>query len=94
MAIRNFAVGPLRGLTHAEAHDLSNLVVIAGPNGAGKSTLLELLRAQRGTFAEPGTEVLSASAYRAWRSETLTRASVYAAPLVSLSAAMALVLQP
>lgn len=90
LAIREFSVGPLRGLARAEAAGLDNLVVIAGPNGAGKSTLLELLRTGRQDFAEPGTEVLSASAYRTWRSEPLSKADVYSLPLPSFTAAMAL----
>ncbi len=57
MAIRTFQVGPARGLRHASADDLPNLVVVAGPNGAGKSTLLDQLRKRGAEFAEPGTEI-------------------------------------
>lgn len=90
MAIRNFTVGPLRGLLHAEARDLGNLVVFAGPNGAGKSTLLDLLRTHGQELAESGTQMLFAGAYRTWRSSQLNRVTVYGNPLRSFTDALAL----
>jgi ABC-type cobalamin/Fe3+-siderophores transport system ATPase subunit len=90
MAIRKFTVGPLRGLVHAEASDLGNLVVFAGPNGAGKSTLLDLLRTQGQQLAESGTQMLFAGAYRTWRSSRLNRVGVYGNPLKSFTDALAL----
>lgn len=80
MAIRNFALGPLRGLRRAEARELGNFVVLAGPNGAGKSSLLELLRARRhdATVAEPGTEVLFVGPHRSWRASQLSRLVLHA----------------
>ena len=77
MAIRNFSLEGLRGLKRAEAHDLPNLVAIAGPNGAGKSNLLEGIRQQRGTFLEPGSELLYIGPHRTWRSSNVSRVSVY-----------------
>ena len=77
IAIRNFSVGPLRGLIQASAENLGNLVVISGANGAGKSSLLDLLRAQRHVLAEPGTEVMFVGPHRTWRSSRLNRVSVY-----------------
>jgi ABC-type cobalamin/Fe3+-siderophores transport system ATPase subunit len=78
MAIRSFAVGPLRSLVRAEAHGLGNLIVLAGPNGAGKSTLLDLLRQQRHAIAEPGTEVMFVGPPRTWRSTRLDQLSAHA----------------
>lgn len=86
MAIRQFSVGPLRGLRHAAASNLGNLVVLAGPNGSGKSTLLELLRTNRGTFAEPGTRVMFVGPHRTWRSSTLNKMSMYGFPMESYGA--------
>lgn len=86
MAIRAFSLGPLRGLRHAEAAGLGNLVVLAGPNGAGKSTLLDLLRAKRNQLAEPGTEVMYVGPHRTWRSSQLNKVSVYGYTLPSFGA--------
>lgn len=86
MAIRNFSLGPARGLVSAQAEDLGNLVVIAGPNGAGKSTLLDLIRGQRNMIAEPGTDVLFIGPHRTWRPTTLNRMTVYGYPLDTFSA--------
>ncbi len=72
MAIRDFAVGPKKGLRSASATGLSNLVAIAGPNGGGKSSLLELLWAQRTQFLEPGTEALYVGPHRTWRGGALS----------------------
>lgn len=83
VAIRSFSVGPMRGLIRAEADGLGNLVVLAGPNGAGKSSLLDLLRQQRHTVAEPGTEVMFVGPHRTWRSSQLNRVSVYGFPASS-----------
>lgn len=80
MAIRHFAVGPARGLRHAAADGLPNLVVIAGPNGAGKSTLLDQLRKRSNDFAEPGTEVTYLGPHRPWRKATLGGAHLYQMP--------------
>ncbi len=80
MAIRRFDVGSRRGLERAAAVDLGNLVVIAGPNGSGKSSLLDLLRAQRGQLAEPGTEVMFVGPHRTWRASQLNRVSTYSFP--------------
>lgn len=77
MAIRDFAVGGMRGLRHAEAHNLGNLVVIAGPNGSGKSSLLDLLRSQRHSLPEPGTEVMFVGPHRTWRASQINRVSAY-----------------
>lgn len=87
MAIRQFSLGPMRGLVHAEAHALGNLVVIAGPNGAGKSTLLDLLKANRHLF-EPGTTVMFVGPHRTWRSSQLNRVAVYDYQLPSYGAAL------
>jgi energy-coupling factor transporter ATP-binding protein EcfA2 len=86
VAIRSFSVGPLRGLGHAEASELGNLVVLAGPNGAGKSTLLDLLRMQRHQLAEPGTQVMFVGPHRTWRSSQLNKVSVYGYTLQSFGA--------
>ncbi len=86
MAIRNFAVGPLRGLVRAEASGLGNLVVLAGPNGAGKSTLLDLLRQQRYACAEPGTTVMFVGPHRTWRSSSLNKVSLFGYPMPSYGA--------
>ena len=72
MAIRSFSVGPQKGLEHAEATDLPNIVAISGSNGAGKSSLLNLLWTYRSTLAEPDTQVLRVGADRSWRSGALT----------------------
>ncbi|MBG6191669.1 ABC-type multidrug transport system ATPase subunit [Arthrobacter sp. CAN_A212] len=86
MAIRAFSLGPLRGLQHAEAHDLGNLVVLSGPNGSGKSSLLELLRQNRHDIAEPGTKVMFVGPHRTWRSSALNRVSLLGFPLDSYGA--------
>src|SRR6266851_2625401 len=86
MAIRNFAVGPVRSLERAEANDLGNLVVLAGPNGAGKSTLLDLLRQQRAGWAEPGTTVMFVGPHRTWRSSSINKVSLYGFPMASYGA--------
>lgn len=86
MAIRDFTVGPLRGMQRAEAHGLGNLVVLAGPNGAGKSTLLDLLRQQRYVCAEPGTTVMFVGPHRTWRSSALTKVSLFGYPMASYGA--------
>jgi ABC-type lipoprotein export system ATPase subunit len=80
MAIRSFVVGPAKGLKHAAADDLPNLVVIAGPNGAGKSTLLHQLYVRRNEFIEPGTRVIYLGPHRPWRKSTLGGAAMYALP--------------
>jgi hypothetical protein len=77
MAIRDFSVGPSGGLRHAEAHEVPNLMAIAGPNGAGKSNLLEAIRQQRGTFLEPGSELLYVGPHRTWRSSNISRVAAY-----------------
>jgi len=74
LAIRLFYVGPLRGLRHAGAADLPNLVGISGPNGAGKSTLLELLNSIKP--AEPGTEIMYVGPHRTWRSNPVNEVAV------------------
>lgn len=86
MAIRAFAVGPLRGLERAQATSLGNLVVLAGPNGAGKSTLLDLLRQQRSSLAEPGTTVMFVGPHRTWRSSALSKVSLFGYPMSSYGA--------
>ncbi|WP_166535312.1 AAA family ATPase [Blastococcus xanthinilyticus] len=86
MAIRQFTVGPLRGLQRAEAIGLGNLVVLAGPNGAGKSTLLDLLRQQRHALAEPGTTVMFVGPHRTWRSSALNKVSLFGYPMPSYGA--------
>jgi ABC-type multidrug transport system ATPase subunit len=83
MAIREFKVGPLRGLERAEASNLGNLVVLAGPNGAGKSTLLHLLRQERQQWAEPGTTVMFVGPHRTWRSSSLNKVALYGFPMSS-----------
>jgi ABC-type transport system involved in cytochrome bd biosynthesis fused ATPase/permease subunit len=80
MAIRSFVVGPVRGLRHAAAGDLPNLVVVAGPNGAGKSTLLDQLRKRATEFAEAGTEVTYLGPHRSWRKATLGGAHLHQMP--------------
>ncbi len=80
MAIRSFTVGPVRGLRHAAAENLPNLVVVAGPNGVGKSTLLDQLRRRAGEFAEPNTEVSYVGPHRPWRKSTLGSAHLYQMP--------------
>ena len=80
MAIRRFSVGPAKGLKHAAADNLPNLVVIAGPNGAGKSTLLHQLYRRRGEFMEPGTRVIYLGPHRPWRKATLCGAAMYSRP--------------
>lgn len=72
LAIRNFTVGPRRGLTSATASDLPNLAAVAGPNGAGKSALLEALWQHRGSFLEPGSEALYVGPNRTWRAGPLS----------------------
>lgn len=86
MAIRHFALGPLRGLKRAEATDLGNLVVLAGPNGAGKSTLLDLLRQNRHSLVESGTTVMFVGPHRTWRSSTLNKVSLFGYPMASYGA--------
>lgn len=83
MAIREFDVGPLRGLRRAQASNLGNLVVLAGPNGAGKSSLLDLLRQHRHGLAEPGTTVMFVGPHRTWRSSSLTKVSLFGFPMSS-----------
>lgn len=83
MAIRNFDVGGRRGLKRAQADGLGNLVVLAGPNGAGKSSLLDLLREQRHSIPEPGTEVMFVGPHRTWRSSQLNKVSVFGFPVAS-----------
>jgi hypothetical protein len=80
MAIRDFVVGPAKGLKHAAGNNLPNLVVIAGPNGAGKSTLLNQLRLRRNEFMEPGTHVIYLGPHRPWRKATLNGAAMYSLP--------------
>lgn len=77
MAIRNFTIGPIRGLKKAEAHDVPNLMAIAGPNGSGKSNLLEGIRQQRGALLEPGSELLYVGPHRTWRSSNVSRVAAY-----------------
>ena len=77
MAIRDFTVGPIGGLRHAEAHAVPNLMAIAGPNGAGKSNLLEAIRQQRGSFLEAGSELLYVGPHRTWRSSAISRVAAY-----------------
>jgi hypothetical protein len=72
VAIRQFEVGPLRGLSGASASELPNLVGIAGANGSGKSALIEQLWNQRLQFAEPGTELQYVGPHRTWRSGALS----------------------
>lgn len=67
MAIRQFDIGPSRGLQRAAADDLPNLVVIAGPNGSGKSTLLHALYKQRHSLDESGSTVSYLGPHRGWR---------------------------
>lgn len=80
MAIRDFTVGPAKGLKHAVGVNLPNLVVIAGPNGAGKSTLLHQLYVRRNEFMETGTRVIYLGPHRPWRKSTLTGAAMYTLP--------------
>lgn len=89
MAIREFALGPLRGLRHAAAEGMGNLVVLSGPNGAGKSTLLELLRQNRHAIAEPGTNVMFVGPHRTWRSSALNQISLLEFPMESYGALLA-----
>lgn len=77
----------MKGLLHAQAEGLGNLVVIAGPNGAGKSTLLDLLKSNRHLF-EPGTTVMFVGPHRTWRSSQLNRVAVYDYQLASYGAAL------
>lgn len=86
MAIRSFSLGPLRGLEHAEAENLGNLVVLSGPNGAGKSSLLELLRQNRYMIAEPGTKIMFVGPHRTWRSSSLNQISLLEFPMESYGA--------
>lgn len=86
MAIREFDVGPLRGLRRAAASGLGNLVVLAGPNGAGKSSLLDLLRQNRQGLAEPGTTVMFVGPHRTWRSSSLNKVSLFGYPMSSYGA--------
>lgn len=86
MAIREFDVGPLRGLRRAAASGLGNLVVLAGPNGAGKSSLLDLLRQNRHGLAEPGTTVMFVGPHRTWRSSALNKVSLFGYPMASYGA--------
>jgi predicted ATPase len=86
VAIRQFTLGPLRGLQRAQASGLGNLVVLAGPNGAGKSTLLDLLRQQRHNWAEPGTTVMFVGPHRTWRSSALNKVSLFGYPMASYGA--------
>lgn len=74
MAIRLFNVGPSRGLRHAVAADLPNLVAISGPNGAGKSTLLELLNTRKP--AEAGTDIMYVGPHRTWHSNPINEVFV------------------
>lgn len=76
MAIRQFELGPHKGLVRAQAADLPNLVAIAGPNGAGKSALLELLWRNRQNLIEAGTQTLFVGAHRTWRSGEVSDISV------------------
>jgi Fe-S cluster assembly ATPase SufC len=80
MAIRNFVVGPAKGLKHAAGNNLPNLVVIAGPNGAGKSTLLHQLYSRRNEFMESGTHMIYLGPHRPWRKSTLSGAAMYSLP--------------
>ena len=86
MAIREFDVGPLRGLRRAAAENLGDLVVLAGPNGAGKSSLLDLLRQNRLVLAEPGTTVMFVGPHRTWRSSSLNKVSLIGYPMASYGA--------
>jgi len=74
MAIRSFDVGPSRGLHHAVADNLPNLVAISGSNGAGKSTLLELLNTRKP--AEADTEIMYVGPHRTWRSNPVNEVFV------------------
>lgn len=87
MAVRQFSLGPMKGLVRAEANNLGNLVVIAGPNGAGKSTLLDQLKMNR-HFFEAGTTVMFVGPHRTWRSSQLNRVAVYDYQLASYGAAL------
>lgn len=71
MAIRNFSVGPRRGLAAASADGLPNLLAIAGPNGSGKSALLEQLWYNRVSLLELGSEALYVGPNRTWRAGAL-----------------------
>jgi hypothetical protein len=69
-------LGSLRGLAHAAADDLGNLVVISGPNGAGKSSPCLICCACSGTLvAEPGTDVMFLGPHRT-RSRRVPRAGL------------------
>jgi ABC-type cobalamin/Fe3+-siderophores transport system ATPase subunit len=81
MAIRSFDVTGLRGLRHAEASELPNLCAISGPNGAGKSSLLELLKRNKGTVLEPGTELMYVGPHRTWRSASVNEVAVLGMPM-------------
>jgi hypothetical protein len=80
MAIRNFSVGPMKGLRNASYEGLPNLAVIAGPNGVGKSTLLHQLWQRGSEFAEPGTRVSYTGPHRSWRKSTLPAAAMFLGP--------------
>jgi ABC-type cobalamin/Fe3+-siderophores transport system ATPase subunit len=77
VAIRNFEIGPIKGLRKAEAHDVPNLMGIAGPNGSGKSSLLEGLRQRRHELLEPNSELLYIGPHRTWRSSDISRVAAY-----------------
>jgi putative AbiEii toxin of type IV toxin-antitoxin system len=80
MAIRAFSIEDRGGLRRAVATDLPDVVVIAGPNGIGKSTLLFSLWEQRGTFAEPGTDVTYIGPHRPWKKSQLSSAALSQLP--------------
>jgi len=81
MAIRSFDVGGMRGLRQASGADLPNLCAIAGPNGAGKSSLLELLKQNKHSILEPGTELMYVGPHRTWRSGSVNEVAVLGIPM-------------
>lgn len=72
MAYRAFQIAT-QAIRHAAVQDLPNLAVVAGPNGVGKSSLLWALYQQRGTHAEPETQVAYVGPHRPWRRSTYGR---------------------
>jgi ABC-type cobalamin/Fe3+-siderophores transport system ATPase subunit len=81
MAIRSFDVAGLRSLRRAAASELPNICAISGPNGAGKSSLLELLKQNKGTVLEPGTELMYVGPHRTWRSASVNEVAVLGMPM-------------
>lgn len=50
MKIRHLEISNFRGIEHAQARNIGDLVVIAGPNGSGKSCLLDAIRLIKSSY--------------------------------------------